>query len=191
MLYEIAGSKGKERILRVFFIAPRRDFSLTELSQQASVSKAQTKEILDVLVKKDIVSARGKRYRLNADNYVVEQLRKILDERAVLAEMIKRVEKTFSKTKISAVLIGSMTRHAEKPTSDIDCLIVCENKALPQIRKVASELGDELSETFSRYVELLVIEKREFNRLKRARDPFYVNVLSDYELIKDDLGAFR
>jgi predicted nucleotidyltransferase len=191
MLYEIIGSKNKEKIVQIFVEFPNRDFTLTELSNKCNISKSGTKEILDVLVEKGFITRSNMSYKLNLNNLIAIHLKKIIDRNEIIKNISKSVKKDFSAFRVHILLIGSVSRSEEKKESDIDFLIICEDKDLLKIRSKASEVSDKLSELYSRDIEIIVLEKNELNKLEKRKDPFYINIIAAHQTIKDDLKVFK
>ena len=98
---------------------------------------------------------------------------------AVAEEFARRVVSTLGEQVESVILYGSVARGDAGPESDIDILVVGDDKRrLNDVtRQVASDLGCEGG--FTSFISPFQIERDELANLKRLGSPFIRNVLTD------------
>lgn len=190
IITELVGSKSKVEVLTQLLKFSGRSFTLTELSIETGVSISRVKSILDRFLGKDIVKKTGKNYTIK-QCFTTDNLKKLLLESELFLEIERTISKHFEGDKISLLLYGSCAKNMQDNKSDIDFLAICKKKQLNSTREKASKLSDDLSDYFQKQIEILAIEFEEFVRLKKSRDPFIINVLSENKIILDELGVFK
>ena len=99
--------------------------------------------------------------------------------RAVVEEFTQRVVSTLGDQVESVILYGSVARGDSGPESDIDILVVGNDKRrLNDVtRQIAFDLGCEGG--FTSFISPFEIERDELANLKRLGSPFIRNVLKD------------
>ena len=99
--------------------------------------------------------------------------------RAVAEEFTQRVVSTLGEQVESVILYGSVARGDAGPESDIDILVVGDDKRRLNgvAKQIASDLGRE--GMFTYFISPFEIERDELANLKRLGSPFIRNVLTD------------
>ena len=99
--------------------------------------------------------------------------------RAVVEEFTQRVVSTLGDQVESVILYGSVARGDAGPDSDIDILVVGDDKRRLNgvAKQIASDLGREGG--FTSFISPFEIERDELADLKRLGSPFIRNVLTD------------
>ncbi len=133
-LDEIFSQQGKVRVLR-HLATTRAEQHGRAIAADLGMSPTACHQILRSLEADGVVQLRiaGKThlYGLNADSYIVSKLLLPLfeRERALLKCALKAVADHAGRRALSVVLFGSVARGEERHDSDMDILIVVENKA--------------------------------------------------------------
>lgn len=185
MLYEIVGSKNKEKIAKAL-IEKNSAISLNQLSRETGVSKSQVKYILDDLMESGVAIRSKKGYVADKGNLIVKYLGKIY---SMAGEAMSKIASQLKKLDISVALIGSTARHAKTP-KDIDFLIVCKEKDKAIVRKACQQIRDSTEHEYSLPIDIIILTISEFNKLKKSRTPFYANIVADSEILNDPAGVF-
>ena len=126
-------------------------------------------------------------YQANRDSPVFPDLRGLLLKTAGLVDVLAQALKPLSGKVTMAFVYGSIAAGSEDSASDIDLMVVGqvapEDLALP-LRRARESLGREINPT--------VYTPAEFDKKRKANDPFLKQVLDKPRLVvianKDELG---
>lgn len=111
---------------------------------------------------------------LASEGFVLQRI--ALKDVAVLASnMIVWSEKSVS----DVILFGSVARGEAKVESDVDLLVLVENAEDWVVRRRLYDLIYPIIASFGVDISLIVIEKKRFIEMVKAKDPFAVSVLMD------------
>ncbi|MBI4439077.1 nucleotidyltransferase domain-containing protein [Candidatus Woesearchaeota archaeon] len=152
------------RILRVIFYSPDIEFTLTELSQLAEVSKSTASRIVRTLSEGNIVNLVDKgivfriRGKVESPEYIK---RKIVHNLSIIFDsgIVEFLEDMFNHPK-AVILFGSFRKGEDISTSDIDIAIETDEKIdIEQVRPKGIE-------EYERFFLKRTIQVHLFNRKK-------------------------
>lgn len=114
MFKEIFGDSPQTKILDFLADYPRFDYSITEISEKAEVSRPTVYKVLKVLLEKKLAiktreQGNSSLYKLNLENRLVKLMLKFDFE---LAEKVAEIESKDTIKKYEPVLTGSRSRVA-------------------------------------------------------------------------------
>jgi predicted nucleotidyltransferase len=164
----LAGSKARTRVLGVLLKFPSKEFTGRELALSAAVSQPQAGEALKVFRDNGLVSCKqvGKAFvwKLNEKHFLAGPLGQA-DEPfdAVASAIVSEVAKRFDLSKVvKMVVFGSVARRSERPSSDLDLLVVvrdASDKGLAAEKVLDASL--ELASVFGNPVMPVVFSAKE------------------------------
>ena len=171
----ISGSKAEISILRTFCREPFRYFSIKELAENVKISKSWVYRVIGELERNEMILKERKTYRLDYSNIMSRRLKLFFDSEFVLSlsigkRVIELVNRIVYNTSPDSVLVaGSAAVGKYADESDIDFLVVASKKEIPQINNV----------------NIVVMEKNDFERGFMKGDDFIISSLSYGKLIYD------
>ncbi|NCO20023.1 MAG: nucleotidyltransferase domain-containing protein [Gammaproteobacteria bacterium] len=179
----------RQTLLRLFFGAPDRGYTLTELFELAKAGRGAVQRETARLVAAGLVAQEGKsrgcRYRANPDAPIFIELcgiaRKILGP----AESLRAALFPLSDRIRLALLYGSVARGSDRADSDIDVLVVSDELLLEDVFEALAGVEDDLARTIN--PTLYTVD--EFERRRAEKSPFLSDVLEgEHEVL---LGALE
>jgi transcription initiation factor IIE alpha subunit len=131
-LEDLLDSKSKIRIIRTFFLYQGKDFTEREIAEFIEMSPNTVNLAMREIRKTNIFSFRkiGKAhaYRLNKSSALYEPLKDIIDgEKKTRKDMFDMIRNAL-KNSLSCVVFGSFARGEEEFDSDLDLLIIAQDK---------------------------------------------------------------
>jgi predicted nucleotidyltransferase len=145
---EILGSKANVRVLRALLRYRGKVFTVRELARAADFSHPQASKVLRGLESRGVVKLQpvGRAYQvtLNDESYVLKSVIEPLfaAERDTVDSLASTIRPFFEDEGIVSVAIfGSVARGLERATSDIDLLIVADDKELANERAAAASVA--------------------------------------------------
>jgi len=162
----LLGSKVKIKVLRTLWKHRGKEFTIRELAGYLQISHMGVRKALSDLEKMNVISIRavGKSHavRLNTESYLTTLIESVfIFEDETLEGLVELINKKLTVPEVaSAALFGSIARREETPLSDIDILIVSNQRE--KVEETISELQREVALKFG-------------------------NALSPYYLTEDDL----
>jgi len=181
----LLGSKVKIKVLRTLWKYKEKEFTIRELAKFLGISHTGIKKVLDELEKTNVVKLRtlGKShaFKLNADSYTAKIVEDVFDKEAkALSELQEVLEKGLTSSWVtSAALFGSVAKAEETPLSDIDLLIVTENRK--KAEEAIAQLQKDVSEKFGNPISAYYVSEEDLKN-KRKDSPIK-QVLQDHLLI--------
>jgi predicted nucleotidyltransferase len=184
---EILGSKTSIRLLRTLARYKGKVFTVRELSAAAGVSHPQASTVLKELERRGVVRLQpvGRAYQvsLNEESYIVKSVIEPLfaAEKNTLGSMISAIAPFFDDPRIiSAAIFGSVARGDEGTDSDVDLLIISDD------REFATECAGRAVVTalsrFGHALSPLILEREKVLR-DRDRD-LEKSILERYMLVR-------
>jgi predicted nucleotidyltransferase len=184
---EILGSKTSIRLLRTLARYKGKVFTVRELSAAAGVSHPQASTVLKELERRGVVRLQpvGRAYQvsLNEESYIVNSLVEPLfaAEKNTVGSLISAVAPFFDDPRIiSAAIFGSVARGDEGTDSDVDLLIISDD------REFASECaGRAVVTTLSRFGHApspLILDSKKF--LRDHNGDLEKSILERYILVR-------
>lgn len=174
-IFQITKSKLRQRLLSLYFTNPDQKFYLRELERTIDFPVANIRRELVKLEKAGLFLIENKGnlvyYYLNQAYPLYPELKGIISKTSGVPITIKSMLEKIKGIK-QAFIYGSFAKNEQKPTSDIDLLIigeVNENKLVAPCRKLEKELQREINYT--------LYSQTDFDRKKKAKDPFVLEVV--------------
>ena len=183
--------KTRQGILAATLVQPEKAWYASELAQRLGVPSSSLQRELHDLSEAGILKThkqgRMVYYQANRDSPVFPDLRGLLLKTAGLVDVLAQALKPLSGKVTMAFVYGSIAAGSEDSASDIDLMVVGqvapEDLALP-LRRARESLGREINPT--------VYTPAEFDKKRKANDPFLKQVLDKPRLVvianKDELG---
>lgn len=193
-LDEILNTEAKVRILR-FLCRTNAEWNGSQISKEIKITPAATHTALRVLQKEGLLTLRnmGKThvYSLKEDSFLVSNLLKplFMKEDHILDTVIALIKRKISGSKvkrdiISVALFGSVGARQERPTSDIDLVVVVESaKVRPVVERLFSEVGERISKQFGNTLSPYLNTRSEFKAKHKNGIAVVKNILKTYRLI--------
>lgn len=187
----------KVRALRVF-CRTSGEIGGRQMAKLINVTPKTAHEILQDLLREGVLTMRtaGKNYlfRLNEDRAVVREVLKPLfaSEDALRERLFGAVREAIKGSALkneilSVALFGSVHGKTERPTSDVDLLVVV--KAAEQKKKAEaffSEIDQQMSAGYGNVIAPYVNSLREFKSKAQDKTGVVPDILKSYQLIYGD-----
>lgn len=129
-------------------------------------------------------------YSLRDDHYLVRDLLRPLFRResqareALVALVRKGLGRTLRSGLITVAIYGSLARGHERPTSDIDVVVLVKSKAASRaIRQALDGLWEPVMQRFGNTLALYVNTLREAQQKSRRRLPVFQDILRCHHLV--------
>jgi len=183
---KVLGSQVKVKILRALLRYPAKKFTIRELAKFIGVSHTPVLRSLNDLQGMNLINLEkhgtANLLTFNAESHLHQVLADLFSfEQQTANHLITQLKSTLPPVKM-AVLFGSVPKAAEKMDSDIDLLIIAEDK-----KKIEKELDEkQLSaiKEFGNLLSPLILTLSEFKKKKHA--PFAKDLIKSYVLIKGE-----
>ena len=163
-------TKNEQKIVNFLADTPWQNFFTTEIAKKTKISLGGCFNALNSLLKKNMIKdeARGnmKFWQINAESALVKQYRV-----AFLLDKIKNFIKTARPQANGLILFGSGARGEYDKTSDIDLLILANDKQAIKsiINKYAKKyLIKSIIKTLNEWHELEIKEPEFYQEIKRG-----------------------
>lgn len=170
-------SRTQQRVFSLVFGQPGRAFATSELIALAgSGSGAVQRELQRLLDSKLVVSTvtgRQKRYQANAAAPIFEELRAIVEKTAGVPGRLRVALAPLEERIQFALMYGSVAKHTDTATSDIDVLVVSDDITLEEVFAALQGAEHDLG----RPVSPTLYTSEEFHRRRRSGHPFLTRVL--------------
>lgn len=183
---KILGSRIKINILRALHRFPKKDFTTRELAKFIDASHSGVLKALRDLEEMNLISigTHGKAHmlKLNEKSFLAKNVLRIFDIEEKTAEhLIQELKKsTRGLTATSIVLYGSIIKKTESPRSDIDLLIITDEKEKNEEK--ISALQKRFSEAFGNTISPYFLTPTEFKEKKDTK--IVRDILKNHILIK-------
>lgn len=174
-LDKVLNNEVKVKILR-FLCKSEAEWSGRQIAQEIKVSPAATHKALRELNNERVLLLRsvGKSYlyRLNKENLIISELLKPLYEKEskipdeVYEAIVRSISSPVIGNIISIAVFGSIKRKKERPTSDIDILVVVRSSANKRgVEEAFGNVNEKIMARFGNTVSVYIQTVEEF-RLK-------------------------
>ena len=196
-LDKILNSEIKTRILRIF-CQNQGEMSGRQIARMAGVTPKTAHEILQDLLGEGVLAMRtiGKTYLfcLNEDRLVVKDVLKPLFavENALRERLFGIIRTTVDQSKlkdeiISVAVFGSIHARTERPTSDVDLLVIVKNAAAKRkTEALFSQIDRQVSSQWGNLVSPYINGLAEFKINARKKTGPVPGILKSYQLIYGD-----
>lgn len=185
-LEALLGSKVKVRILRGLLRFETKTFTLRELAEHIKVSHTAVLKSLGDLQGMNIIKIEShgtsNLITINKESYLYKQLRRLYDFEVQTVQQLKEeIKKILPKAK-SVALFGSIAMKKERLDSDIDVLVITQDKS--KINEIIAKNQEAFSKQFGNILSAHIMTEGEFNRKRNT--PFVKGILESHILIEGD-----
>jgi len=179
----VLGSKVKIKILRVLSKYPTKKFTIRELARLMHCAHTPVLKSLSDLQGMNLIGIEkhgtANMIHFNTQSHLAAPIQKIFaTETDLKSELKQKISKIVPKAKMVA-LFGSMVQGNENMNSDIDVLIITNDKN--KMKRALEEARKNLSEEFGNLISPLVLTEKEFKTSKNR--PFAQDLKYNYEII--------
>ena len=192
-LDKILNNELKVKILR-FLCKTDAEWSGRQIAQEIKVSPAACHKSLRELNNERTLLLRsvGKSYlyRLNKENFIISDLLKPLYEKEskipeeIYESIVKNISSLAVKDIVSIAVFGSVKRKKERPTSDIDLLIVVKNpESGKEVEKDFEKVNEKIMDKFGNTVSTYLQTVEEFKSKYKKKSPLIKNILKSHNLL--------
>jgi predicted nucleotidyltransferase len=184
-LEKLLGSKAKVKILRALRRHRGKEFTVRELADYINISHTGVNKALIDLYDMNAITLKsvGKSHTviLNEESYttdLLEYLFKFEEETPVALQSLINNYLCSQPNISSAAIFGSVARGEEEPRSDIDLLILSNNRENTEV--AVSELQVEVSRKFGNPLTTYIITREE---LKGRKSPLMKEIQEQHIMI--------
>lgn len=193
-LDSILNTEVKTRILR-FLCRTGAEWNGSQIAKEIKITPAATHNALRALQKEGLLTLHnmGKThvYSLKEDSFLVSNLLKPLftKEDKILDTIIGLIKRKISGFKAkqdiaSVAIFGSVNIRQDRPTSDIDLVVIVENvKAKPAIERLFGELDERISREFGNTLSPYINTLTEFKVKHKKGLAIIKGILKSHNLI--------
>lgn len=183
---EVIGSKASIRVLKALVRYRGKVFTIRELAKTAGISHPEVSTVVKELESRGVVRlqpvGRAQQVILNEESYVLKSIIEplIAAEGNTLSSLVSAIRPFFKEKAITSVAIfGSVARGLEKRVSDIDLLIISEDRELAN--ECTAKASRATLSTFGRGLSPLIMDEPLLIR-KRGTD-LVRSILGSYILV--------
>ena len=180
-LEDIFGSKVKIKIIRTLSKFQDKKWTIREL---ANFNKMKHSVVIYAL--KDLQDAnlinlehhgKSNLIMLNKNSILNKVLREFELETETFKELVKDIKGMLDNRVASCILFGSIVTKEERPSSDIDLLIITKNKRI--VKDLINKRQKYFSEKYGNIIRPQIFTKKQFNK----NMPFIKTIGKNYILI--------
>ena len=190
---KILNNELKVKILR-FLCKTEAEWNGRQIARQIKISPAAAHKALRELHNERVLLLKsvGKSYlyRLNKENLIVSDLLRHLFEKEskipaeVYRAILRNISSLAKKDIISMAVFGSVKEAKERPTSDIDILVLVRN--LKDKKKVEDDFGkinEKIMDRFGNTISLYIQTNEEFKLKHKKGIALIKNILKSHRLL--------
>ena len=170
-------SKLRQKIFTHFFTNPEGQFYVRELARFLDEDPGNLSKELSRLEKEGIfqstIKGKTKYYVLNKNYPLYKQLRELIFKTFGIEGGIRK-ELRKIKNIDQAFLFGSFAKREADSQSDIDLLIIGN----PDAEQLAEKISN-LEDKFSREINYIVMNKKEFQKKQKIKEPFLIDIFKN------------
>jgi predicted nucleotidyltransferase len=192
-LDKILNTELKIKILR-FLCKTEAEWSGRQIAQEIKVSPAACHNALRELNNERALLfrsvGRSNLYRLNKENLIISDLLKPLYEREskipneIYEGIVRNISSLVINDIVSIAVFGSVKKRKERPTSDIDLLVLVKN---PETKREAEEdfskVNEKIMSRFGNTVSPYIQTVKEFNSKYKKGLSLVKNILKSHRLL--------
>ena len=183
-LETLFGSKLKIKVIRTLYRFKEKSFTLRELSAISNITHQGLLKVIEDLSGMNLIKleriSNFTLIRLNRDCFLMNVLRIYDIERDTINQLINLIKNYFNnKDFMSVALFGSVVRGNESFSSDIDILVITNNKALAI--KTGDKCNLKIIKRFGNVITPYVLTKNEFKKSNIKEE-----VIKNHILIKGE-----
>jgi len=173
----------QQRLFALLFGQPDRSFFLGELIELAHSGTGAVQRELARLADAGLVLTKAignqKHFQANRAAPIFNELQVIVLKTIGLAEPIKAALAHSPEPIELALIYGSIAKHSDTTTSDVDLLIVSERLSLEQAYAVLSPAENAIS----RKLSVTLLRPKEFQQRRLDNSPFLTKVISGQHIL--------
>jgi predicted nucleotidyltransferase len=173
----------QQRLLALFFGQADRTFFTREIIELAQSGTGAVQRELRRLTSAGLVvmSKQGnqKHFQANRAAPIFEELHSIVVKTIGVAEPIKQVLLSLKESVQLAFVYGSVAKHADVASSDVDLLVVSDRLLLDEAYAALAPAEHVLS----RKINVTLLTPEEFERRRADKSPFLSKVLAGEHLV--------
>jgi len=194
-LDDLLGQQSKVKILR-HLANTRLEMSGRQIASDIGMSPWACHRALQDLTNQGVLVMRnmGRTYlfRLNEESYVVEELLLPLfeKEKHLLEAAIREMVDGLSESIVSIILYGSVSRGEERPSSDLDVLVLVSTDAdQDQMQELFAEKNDYFMSRFGNVLSPIILSIAEFRQRYRRGNGLLREIVDTGRVIHGRLSA--
>ncbi len=179
MVYSYKNIDNKEKVLRLFFEHPEKEFHIRQLARLSKLNPNTIINLTNQLLKEGLIikseSAEKPFASIKANtSYWLYKLKKIENNigKIYKSGLIEFLNKELSYPTI--ILFGSYAKAENHENSDIDLFILSEKKERPNLNIYEKKL--------TATIQIFLHNKKEFNQLKKNSKELINNVINGHKL---------
>lgn len=196
-LDKILNSEIKVRVLRVF-CRTGGELSGRQIAKMVGVTPKTAHEVLQALLRDGLFLMRavGKThlFRLNEDLEIVRSILKqaFVEEEGLKERLLKTIIESIKRSSLkddilSVALFGSVYEKTERPTSDVDLLIVVKTtEDKKKTEDLFFQIDERMSSRWGNPIAPYVNSLSEFRSKAKKKTGIVPNILKSYQLIYGD-----
>ena len=177
-LVELLFGTYRRRILSLLLLHPQQSFYVREIGRLTGVPAGslhrETRLLTDAGLLARTLAGNQVRYQVDRSCPVYEELAGILRKTVAFADVLRDALASLGDTVRLAFVFGSVAQGKERPTSDIDVLIV-GNASFEQVVKALIPIRDRLR----REVNPVVMRSDQFRSKLKERDRFVSRIVRE------------
>ncbi len=192
-LDKILNNEMKVKILR-FLCKTEAEWSGRQIAQEIKASPAACHKALRELNNESALLlrsiGRSYLYRLNKENLIVSDMLKPLYEREnkipdeVYESIVKNISSLVINDIVSIAVFGSVERRKERPTSDIDILVLVKNpKNKEEVEEDFGKVNEKITGRFGNTVSTYIQTVKELKLKYKKGLPLVKNILKSHRLL--------
>lgn len=192
-LDKILSNEIKVKILR-FLCKTEAEWSGRQIAKEIKVSPAACHKALRELNNEGALLLRGigksNLYSLNKENLIVSDLLKPLYEREskipdeIYEGIVRNISSLVIKDIVSIAVFGSVRKRKERPTSDIDLLVLVKNSENKgEVEEDFGKVNEKIISRFGNTVSPYIQTVEEFNLKYRKGISLIKNILKSHGLL--------
>ncbi|MBI2656741.1 nucleotidyltransferase domain-containing protein [Candidatus Woesearchaeota archaeon] len=185
-LEALLGSKVKVKILRALLRFETKTFTLRELAGHIKVSHTAVLKSLGDLQGMNIIKIEShgtsNLITINKESCLYKELKGLFDfEVQTIQQLKEEIKKILPQAK-SVALFGSIAMKREGLDSDIDVLVITQDKS--KINEIIAKNQEAFSKQFGNVISAHIMTEGEFNRKRNT--PLVKGILESHILIEGD-----
>lgn len=169
----------QQRLLGLIYGQPHRSFFANQLIVLTGSGSGAVQRELASLVESGLVTSRAvgrqRHYQANAGAPIFEELRNIVIKTVGAVEPLRSALEPLRDRISLAFIYGSVAKGTDTASSDIDVFVVADKLMLENLYSVLEPVERRLG----RKVNPTLMTKAEFERRRKAANPFLTKVLSN------------
>lgn len=191
-LDEILQQGAKIKILR-FLFSEKDEHTGRGIAKGIGMSASSTHKTLQEMKGAGLIKVRKKGnaslYRLQEDNYIVKELLEPLfkKEKSLYKDIISLIKRDLLQQKekiVSIAIFGSVVRKEETSRSDLDLVIIAEDKiGKARIDKAINKLSIDMAKKFSVAISPYILTKTEIRKKFIKKQTIISSILENHQLI--------